>query len=176
MGANMRRNPATAKPAKRTVGPTRRKGPVPSDKPKEPEMSADEMPAGRMTGDNAALGMPTFDMGQSMPGAGMSGAASGGEMPSGAMDQPAGEAATGRRRTRPGRGCASQAASGSVAVARALSLPGLTSRPRRLEPVPMKRTGDESRGLAARAEETVVVRATIDPCPAAPRSRPPLTL
>ncbi len=122
-------------------------------------MSADEMPAGRMTGDNAALGMPTFDMGQSMPGAGMSGAASGGEMPSGAMDQPAGEAATGGGERvlvelRVPRG------ERSLALARASSVLGLTIDPD-YEPVPMKRAGRATKGSAA-AEDTIVVRATVD--------------
>jgi serine protease AprX len=137
---------------------SRRGGRMPSGSMGQPSMPGAQMGESRRRG-----GMPSGSMGQpSMPGAQRDESRRRGGMPSGSMNQPSprpgGGAGGGERvlvEMRVPRG------EQGLALTRALGIPGLAVDPN-YPPVPMPRGGEEVAGLAA-GEETVIVRATIDP-------------
>jgi subtilisin family serine protease len=129
---------------------------------KEPHMNSNQMPSAHMSDDAGKVPRIT-EPNKATPGSSMSGDALGG-MPSGSMrpGQKASNSEGGERvliELKVPRGEAALVTAGS------LSVPGVRIDTD-FEPVPMKRQtgGDESlRAAGAAAQETVVVRATIDP-------------
>ncbi|MEO6321118.1 MAG: S8 family serine peptidase, partial [Polaromonas sp.] len=132
-------------------------------------MNKDEMPAGSMTGDSAGRPMPSGDMatGQAMPELPKRDDSSSGEMPNTRMGSTDGSSpdsgGEGKRvlvelRVQPG----ARSDSG------AFSIPGLNIDPT-YAPVPMKGGDDAVAGsraagdVGAAGDETVIVRATVDP-------------
>jgi serine protease AprX len=133
------------------------------------EMSTNEMPAGRMTGKDAGQAMPMAEMKQSMPKAEMAGSQSRGGMASSSMGQFATSLADSANRTervlvelKVPRGTRGLAAAGALSAAEALGVPNL-ALDTSYDPVPLERRGDTASASAAASEETMIVRATIEP-------------
>jgi len=139
-------------------------------------MTAKKMPSGRMSAEDSGKGAQAPETSQSMPKPTMGGEALGG-MPSGSME-PQADQAPGSMRPKGDQASGSPRANDrvllelrvprgerSLAVANAFSVPGVSIDPT-FDPIPMKPTligNDSGRAAADADEETVVVRATVDP-------------